>query len=53
MSKPIPLRMNMGNSTKNMYQPKLFKVCVMMIAHTGAEVNTVAQGTARGGGFCK
>ena len=49
MLNPSPFLMNMGSSTRSMYQPKLLNVCEIMMAHTGPEVKIFFQGT--GGGF--
>ncbi len=49
MLKPRPVLMNKGNSTSNMYHPKLLSVCAMTMAQTGPEVTMCRQGT--GGGF--
>jgi hypothetical protein len=46
MLNPSPVLMNMGSSTRSMYQPKLLRVCVTIRAQKGTEVKIAFQGTA-------
>jgi hypothetical protein len=46
MLNPSPVLMNIGSSTRSMYQPKLFRVWVKVRAQKGTEVKMSFQGTA-------
>ena len=46
MLNPSPVLMNMGSSTRSMYQPKLFRVWVKVKAQNGTEVRMSFHGTA-------
>ena len=45
ISNPSPSLRNIGSSTSNMYQPKLFKTCAMSNAQNGIELAISRQGT--------